>query len=546
MIYIDQTDEYAPPEALFGDEWIPFNAEKPESYDSWSIGVVALELLLGSPNVFSIDQRTTTLLTNKMKKEGANDDDIQRALYLAALSQFCIYIPTTESSKNWPLREGDPLFQASIVKTTCTIQDFHTALRARDPLGKGFDESIDPLLQLLWGLLSLNPLERLTASEALEHFYFSSTKEESNCDNALESQIIDPRLDMNVGEAQISEFQCPKCGRKFIDLQSCLSHANGRKHAKFCAYDRSLLPPCLNAHSMLPAHPTSGYCDIQGRRKSIEDFHTIHLAQNHQFYGVFDGHSGNLASKYVASELYKRLVDRMEDLDVDIERGHDWVEEVTDEMVHAFEEVHEGVLKAIQLYPGEAMSKSGTTATALFVTEEAVIVAAIGDSRAVLSIGASYNSTHQARARQLTIDHTASNEYERLRVEKLGGYISPAGGTLRVNGTLVLTRSIGDPHLAKFLSRRPDVVAMTKSDLRKECEQEESNEMPCFIVLASDGLWDVMSNQESIDMVEEIIRNSKLSGRDGGAFQEAAEILTEEAYVRGSTDNIGVCVVAIT
>lgn len=143
------TNEYAPPEVLFGDrDWSPFYRAKPESYDSWSIGVVILELLLGTPNVFSVDQRTTTLLTNKMNKEGASEEDIQRALYLAALSQFCIYVPTRESDKNWPLREGDPLFKASIVKKTCTIHDFHSALRARDPLGIGFDKSLDPLLQL--------------------------------------------------------------------------------------------------------------------------------------------------------------------------------------------------------------------------------------------------------------------------------------------------------------------------------------------------------------------------------------------------------------
>lgn len=69
-------------------------------------------MLLGTPLVFSVDKRTTALLTKKMKDEGADDSDIRRALYLAALSQFCIYIPSASSDKDWPLREGDPLFQA--------------------------------------------------------------------------------------------------------------------------------------------------------------------------------------------------------------------------------------------------------------------------------------------------------------------------------------------------------------------------------------------------------------------------------------------------
>lgn len=53
---------------------------------------------------------------------------------------------------------------------------------------------------------------------------------------------------------------------------------------------------------------------------------------------------------------------------------------------------------------------------------------------------------------------------------------------------------------------------------------------------------DVMTNQEAVEMVEEAINADK----GGSAFQVAAEWLTQEAYVRGSLDNIGVCVVAIT
>ena len=86
-----------------------------------------------------MDQITNAVLRNKMQKEGASAKDIQRAVYLASLSQFCIYTPVLEKGERiyWPLREGDPLFNASIVKTTCTLADFHSALRARDPLGKG-------------------------------------------------------------------------------------------------------------------------------------------------------------------------------------------------------------------------------------------------------------------------------------------------------------------------------------------------------------------------------------------------------------------------
>jgi hypothetical protein len=111
----EQTDEYAPPESYVGPYWKPFDDEKPQSYDSWSIGVLALELLLGTPNVFSVDQRTSALLTQKLKRARASDDEIAYALYLAALSNFCIFVPSNDTTKedSWPLRYGDPLHKVS-------------------------------------------------------------------------------------------------------------------------------------------------------------------------------------------------------------------------------------------------------------------------------------------------------------------------------------------------------------------------------------------------------------------------------------------------
>lgn len=79
-------------------------------------------MLLGTPNVFSVDQRTTALLTNRLQKEGASFRDIQQALYLAALSQFCIYEPTESEGKQWPLRKGDPLHKVTFVKNKCTLK----------------------------------------------------------------------------------------------------------------------------------------------------------------------------------------------------------------------------------------------------------------------------------------------------------------------------------------------------------------------------------------------------------------------------------------
>ena len=238
------------------------------------------------------------------------------------------------------------------------------------------------------------------------------------------------------------------------------------------------------------------------------------------------------------------------------EENPDWKEEVTLNITNTFNVLNKDISEAIGRNPGGVMAKSGTTATSLFVSENVIVIANVGDSRAILSVGASYVSSSETSTSsyvQLTVDHVASNQTERKRIEDRGGFVSTVGGTTRVNGSLAVSRSLGDIHLSSLLSRSPHVVVMSREEIKNQCSSKvfpyDGVIMPCFIVLASDGLWDVITNQEAVEIVEHVIKNFKLeassSWEDGGAFQHAAQILTQEAYVRGSTDNIGVCVVAI-
>lgn len=574
----EQTVEYAPPEVLFSGTsgWIPFDPQYPQSYDSWSIGVVALEMLLGTPNVFSIDQRTTAILTHRFKN--ASTKEVQRALYLAALSQFCIYKPITSniapsasSGTQWPFSDGDPLHLTTSVKSSCSLQDFHDALRARDPLGVGFDSSADSLLELIWKLLAWNPSERISPTHALAHEYFiTSVMKNSNVALVSTTQAANSKILVEDKYPIPTVYICPKCQRRFDNWNSCHQHANSRRHAKFCTYDTSSLPPCLSTHPMLPAHPTSGYCDIRGRRRTIEDFHSIRLQSTHQFYGVFDGHFGNLASKYAASKLYAELSSRLGNLhDIMDKYGMSWKSQVFDLVSTSFEVLHQRFLSVAASSPGGVMDQSGTTATVLYVADDGIVVGNVGDSRAILSVGASYQENTTVGFLQLTVDHVASDPSEQRRIESLGGFVSSDNkkdSIARVNGTLAVSRSIGDATLAPLLSRTPHVVAFTRKEVLQQCRSPPTasasaldhinnteSEFPCFIVVASDGLWDVISNQEAVDMVLEVIRqyitpeNTTFRLEEGGgAFQEAAQRLTQEAYVRGSTDNIGVCVVALT
>lgn len=93
-------------------------------------------------------------------------------------------------------------------------------------------------------------------------------------------------------------------------------------------------------------------------------------------------------------------------------------------------------------------------------------------------------------------------------------------GTWRVGGVLAVSRAFGDRPLKRYVIPTPDV-----RDERLEAGDE-------CLILASDGLWDVVSNQDAVRLVRDIPRADK-----------AAQRLVEEAYQRGSSDNISVVLV---
>lgn len=172
------------------------------------------------------------------------------------------------------------------------------------------------------------------------------------------------------------------------------------------------------------------------------------------------------------------------------------------------------------------MAQIGTTAVVALIGRRQIYIANCGDSRAVLCrAGLSF---------PLTDDHKASREDEKKRIQDLGGEVMWWNGE-RVMGVLAVSRSIGDQYLRPYVISGPEVTILRRSD-----EDE-------LLLLASDGLWDVLSNQDACSLAKRCLQRAQRKGASRStAAHIAAAILTRAAVDHGSSDNITVVVVDLS
>lgn len=170
--------------------------------------------------------------------------------------------------------------------------------------------------------------------------------------------------------------------------------------------------------------------------------------------------------------------------------------------------------------PGKSAAERfpGCTALAAVIAGGRLLVANAGDCRAVLCRG--------GRAVGLSRQHTAELEDERVRVLAAGGSVARRAGSWRVGAAaLQVTRALGDFDLKGPIdggvTAEPEVVefALTEEDQ--------------FIVLGTDGIWDVMGDQEAVGLIRDTVKDPQL----------CAKRLVTEALSRGSRDNATAVVV---
>ncbi|PRQ22522.1 putative protein-serine/threonine phosphatase [Rosa chinensis] len=239
------------------------------------------------------------------------------------------------------------------------------------------------------------------------------------------------------------------------------------------------------------------------RREFMEDGHRemvdIMGDPKQAFFAVIDGHGGCAAADYVAENLGKNIMKELEHV------GEDQEHELQQAIRQGYSVTDKGFLS-------QGVS-SGACAASVVLKDGVLHVANLGDCRVVLS--------NKGVAHVLTKDHRLSSEDERLRIENTGGFVQHCrNGVWRLQGSLAVSRAIGDQHLKDWVISEPETKTIP---LTSDCE---------FLLMASDGLWDKVDNQEAVNVV--------LKEKDS---LKSCKKLVNMSSSRGSMDDITVMVI---
>ncbi|XP_062085042.1 probable protein phosphatase 2C 24 [Humulus lupulus] len=313
----------------------------------------------------------------------------------------------------------------------------------------------------------------------------------------------------------------------------------------------SSFPSAATTTTISSELPKFGFASVCGRRRDMEDALAIHplffrrnqeMASELHYFGVFDGHG----CSHVATKCRERLHELVKQELESKEPSTEWKSTMErsffrmDDEVIAWNGSGLGSNCRCELQTPEC-DTVGSTAVVAVVTTDKIIVANCGDSRAVVC--------RNGKAVPLSSDHKPDRPDELSRIQAAGGRVIYWDGP-RVLGVLAMSRAIGDNYLKPYVSSEPEVT-ITDRTADDDC-----------LILASDGLWDVVSNEMACGVVRMCLRgkggasascssplspDSKVLASGAAvsdkACSDASMLLTKLALARHSTDNVSVIVV---
>ncbi|XP_077362049.1 protein phosphatase 1E isoform X2 [Festucalex cinctus] len=243
---------------------------------------------------------------------------------------------------------------------------------------------------------------------------------------------------------------------------------------------------------------------MEDRHIIIPDFNTLFNIQDQEeqaFFAVFDGHGGVDAAIYAANHLHVNLA-RQDSLSQDPGEALRRAFKITDE--HFVKKASRENLRC------------GTTGVVTFLRGRTLHVAWLGDSQVIL--------VRRGEVVELMKPHKPDREDEKQRIEALGGCVIWFG-TWRVNGSLSVSRAIGDSEHKPYICGDADHAAFPLDGSED------------YLLLACDGFWDTVSPDEALRVVSDHLQEN------AGDTAMVAHKLVASARDAGSSDNITVVAV---
>ncbi|KAF9038302.1 protein serine/threonine phosphatase 2C [Hymenopellis radicata] len=278
-----------------------------------------------------------------------------------------------------------------------------------------------------------------------------------------------------------------------------------------------------------------GVHEEQGHRPTMEDTHAFVVdfdgVRGQGFFGVFDGHGNKEVAEWCGMHFHNYLLDVIHAnpamdttkiLKKSFQKADDTLQQMSEQSEHIAESGSTAVVAFLRFEDADGSLSSIPAPTSQVAppvdaspdAKRILYCANAGDARGVLC--------RNGTATRLTQDHKASDKEEESRIRRAGGIVFRG----RVFGTLAISRSLGD-HLSYEGLHLKELVIGTPYISRTELNGDDE-----LCIIACDGLWDVLSDQEAVDLV-----------RNVDDAQKASELLVKHALEKGSTDNCTVLVV---
>ncbi|XP_068183559.1 protein phosphatase 1B isoform X2 [Antennarius striatus] len=285
-----------------------------------------------------------------------------------------------------------------------------------------------------------------------------------------------------------------------------------------------------------------GLSSMQGWRVEMEDAHTAVLGlpspgmSDWSFFAVYDGHAGSRVANYCSKHLLEHIIGASfgaggsqgsqavtDDSAIDPPPSvPSIVEAVRTGIRTGFLRIDEHMRSFSDLRNG--MDRSGSTAVGIIVSPDHFFFFNCGDSRGVL-----YRNSQVCFS---TLDHKPCNPRERERIQNAGGSVM----IQRVNGSLAVSRALGDYDYKCVDGKGPTEQLVSPEPA--VCEMVRAPEQDQFVILACDGIWDVMSNEELCEFVK-----SRLEVSDD--LERICNEVVDTCLHKGSRDNMSIVLVCL-